>query len=94
MTYLPVGSSSGSNGTTADFSIDGTPEVLAKVREKLEPALESYGITLTEVENSLKFGFDLNAGIDENVIRRLVDAALREETPGSWVFNFDVPPIQ
>ena len=91
--YLPVGTSSGSNGTTMDFSVDGLPEALAKVRAKLEPALQAYGITLTEMDGSLKFRYDVNAGIDEQAIRDLADAAMRDETHGPWVFTFDVPPV-
>lgn len=90
--YLPVGASSGSNGTTIEFSIDGAPDALAKVRARLEPALQAYGITLTEEDGSLKYSYDLNAGIDEQAIRDLADEAMREETSGPWAFSFDVPP--
>ena len=55
--YLPVGYSSGSNGTSYDYRIDGQVDTLAQVRAKLEPALQPYGITVTETDSSLKFSF-------------------------------------
>lgn len=91
---LPVGVSSGSNDTMMDFRIDGAPDALAIVRASLEPALEPYGITLTEDPGSLKFSYDPNADIDEQAIHALVNAGMREETPGPWVFSFDVPSVQ
>ena len=94
MTYLPVGYLSGSNGTNYDYSIDGMPDALAQVRAKLEPALQPYGIAVTEADGSLKFSFPANSTIDTNVINDIVSASVREESPGPWVFSFDVPPAQ
>ncbi len=88
---LPVSYGSGGSGAITDYSIDGVPEVLAKVREKLAPGLEAYHIELTESDNSLKFSFDTSV-IDQNAINMLVNEAIREGVEGPWVFTFDVPP--
>lgn len=91
---LGVGYSSGSNGTTANYSVDGTPDQLALVRAKLEPGLQAYGIELTESEGSLKFSFRLDSGISQHDLDMLIYDAVHDQTPGPWVFTFDVPSVQ
>jgi hypothetical protein len=88
----PVGYSSGSDGTTADYTISGPPEELARVRAQLEPGLDAYGIALDESDGSLSFSFALNSGIDQHEINGLLNRSVRSETEGPWVFTFDVPP--
>lgn len=90
-TILPIGYSRGGDGTTADYRIDGTPEALAKVREKLEPGLSAYDIHLTADDNSLTFSFDISV-VEQRVIDRLIDESIHEGVTGPWVFTFDVPP--
>lgn len=92
--YVSVGSSG--NETTANYTISGAPEALAIVREKLEPRLQEQGIELNETSEGLTFSFDVTGdanGMRRREIDQIVQASVREETPGPWVFTFDVPPV-
>ncbi|MEP7290424.1 MAG: DUF4179 domain-containing protein [Chloroflexota bacterium] len=90
--YLPVSTASGSNGTMQDYTIMGDAEYLARVRARLEPGLQEFGIELTESDGSLMFSFPAADALDLRAINLLIADATRESMPGPWVFRFNVPP--
>jgi len=46
ITFIGVGFGVGDDGTTTDYRYDGSPELLAQIRAKLELQLKPYGIEL------------------------------------------------
>ncbi|MEO8396775.1 MAG: DUF4179 domain-containing protein [Chloroflexota bacterium] len=95
VTALLVSHSFGDDGTTAEHSYDGAVLLLAQVRAKLEPQLKPYGIELREENGSLKFSYPSSTDQTEKAaLQQIGDFAVLVETPGPWVFTFDVPPAQ
>ena len=83
------------DGTTVEQSYDGGAVLLAQVRAKLEPQLKPYGIELRIENGSLKFSYPSSTDQAEKAaLQRIGDLAVLVETPGPWVFTFDVPPAQ
>ncbi len=95
VTYLGVGQRGGEDGTTVEQGFFGTPDLLAEIRAKLEPQLKPYGIELREEDGSLTFSYPSSTDQDvKNALQQIANQAILVETPGPWVFTFDVPPAR
>lgn len=91
--FLPVSVGSGDDGTSVYYRYDGQPDLLAKVRERLETALKPYGIDLTETDGGLQFTVPHDSGVDTEAIRQIANDVTQNVTPGPWMFTFPVPPM-
>jgi hypothetical protein len=81
------------DGTTVEHSYNGGSLLLEQVRATLEPQLKPYGVVPRLENGSLKFSYPSNTDqAEKEALQQIGDLAVLVETPGPWVFTFDVPP--